>query len=48
MDRIIRPIPVCNCFKEKMLQEEREKELVEQRARVRRIYGEGFAKSLIR
>jgi DNA replication protein DnaC len=41
MDRIIRPLPVCNCIKEKELAEHRERELAAQREKVKRIYGEG-------
>jgi DNA replication protein DnaC len=41
MDRIIRPLPVCTCVKEKELAEHRERELVAQREKVKRIYGDG-------
>src|SRR4051794_33373581 len=37
LGKIVRPLPVCNCLKQIMLQEEREKELEAQRAKVRRI-----------
>lgn len=42
MDRIIRPLPVCNCIKEKELAEHKERELVAQREKVKRIYGDGL------
>jgi DNA replication protein DnaC len=42
LDRIIRPLPVCNCIKEKELAEHRERELAAEREKVKRIYGEGL------
>lgn len=40
--RSFHPLPVCNCVKEKFLQEERERELAEKRARILRLYGDGL------
>lgn len=42
MGRPFRPLPVCNCVKERFLQEERERELAEKRARILRLYSAGL------
>ncbi|WP_132223776.1 ATP-binding protein [Laceyella sacchari] len=42
MGRPFRPLPVCNCVKEKFFREERERELAEKRARILRLYGDGL------
>jgi DNA replication protein DnaC len=42
LGRIARPLPVCACVQEKFLQEEKDRELAAQRAKVKRVYGEGL------
>jgi DNA replication protein DnaC len=42
LGRIVRPLPVCACVQDKLIQEEKERELEAQREKVRRIYGEGL------
>lgn len=40
--RTFSPLPICNCEKERFIQEQKERELAERRARVLRIYGNGL------
>lgn len=42
LGRSFRPLPVCNCQKEKFLAEEREREIQLKRQRILRLYGDGL------
>lgn len=42
MGRVFRPLPVCNCVKQRFLEEQKEMELKMKRDRIRRLYGDSL------
>lgn len=42
MGRVFRPLPVCDCVKQRFLEEQKEMELKMKRDRIRRLYGDGL------